>query len=618
MIQLEARKNFKGGDIPKIKGLSVFVGGNGSGKSSLLEAIFLRDIVTPRDGLTVAFTSGPNENFSELYLNLKRRKKKELELLKSLDLKVFLFDLSWAPLLVALASFINRDEETSSLTTKFLKDRRYRLIDLNLKVRLPKNFLSKIQVDPELLTSAFVLVIEKLSGSELLEIDQGKTLHIALSATVTGTVLTNNERPLSGELFSAFLELVESITPLLRRNPGTGSASPRIKAVRRLIAAFEIGSLNNSIFDLSKVDLTVRNESGKEFSLRHLSDGEYQLLMTLAILDIFDESESILIMDEMDSHVHQRLVPELWQTFSSSESAVFTTTHNPTSLKYCDLSRVRALRSGQLASGAEMTEELSAIFDCDETANRVLALGFRNKSNLIILDGYKDWIIFITLMKRKLGANFDPRFETDVTVYKVSSSQNSGYSADNAKATFATELMRHYKKELTNTQQREKRLKKIILINDRDTIDFAARYGTAADFRIIRENPEMRIDRNGPHFINTQHVFWHRREIENYLLVPEVIQGLPETTPVGSLGTTSMVANVANIRMALERGEEEIIATVDCKSFITPLISNLDHELGADVGFSQSKLASLVATINPENISDYLVKMYELLRHELF
>lgn len=618
MIQLDARKNFSGGLIPKAKGLSVFVGGNGSGKSSLLEAIFLRDITTPRDGLTVAFTSGPNENFSELYATLQRQKKRQLELLKTLDLKVFLFDLTWAPLLVALAAFINRDEETPSLTTKFLRDRKYRLVDLKLKVRLPKNFLSKIQIDEELLTSAFVLVIEKITGSELVEIEQGKTLDIALSESVTGTVLTNEDRPLSGELFSAFLELVEAITPLMRRNPGAGTASPRVKAVRRLIAAFEIGSLNNSIFNLSKVDLKLRNENGREFSLRHLSDGEYQLLMTLAILDIFDENDSILIMDEMDSHVHQRLVPELWQTFAASESAVFTTTHNPTSLKYCDLSRVKALRSGQLTSGADMTEELSAIFDCDETANRVLALGFRNKPNLVILDGYKDWIIFITLMKKKLGADFDPRFESDITVYKVSSSQNGRYTGDNAKAVFATELMRHFQRELTDAQQRAKNLKKIILVNDRDTSDFSNRYGIAPDFRVITENPELRIDQNGPHRVNTSHVFWHRREIENYLLVPEVLQGLADTTPVGQIGTTATVATVAGIKAALENHDEETLAMVDCKKFITPLISNLDHSLGADLGFSQVKLVDLVATINPDNISNYLVKMYDLFRREIF
>lgn len=618
MIQLDARKNFSGGSIPKTKGLSVFVGGNGSGKSSLLEAIFLRDITTPRDGLTVAFTSGPNENFSELYVSLQRQKKRELNLLKTLDLKVFLFDLTWAPLLVALAAFINRDDETPSLTTKFLRDRKYRLDDLKLKVRLPRNFLTKIQVDEELLTSAFVLVIEKITGSELLEIEQGKTIEVALSESVTGTVLRNEERPLSGELFSAFLELVEAITPLMRRNPGAGTASPRVKAVRRLIAAFEIGSLNNSIFNLSKVDLRLRNENGREFSLRHLSDGEYQLLMTLAILDIFDETDSILIMDEMDSHVHQRLVPELWQTFASSESAVFTTTHNPTSLKYCDLSRVKALRSGQLTSGAEMTEELSAIFDCDETANRVLALGFRNRPNLVVLDGYKDWIIFITLMKRKLGADFDPRFESEVTVYKVSSSQNGRYSGDNAKALFATELMRHFKKELTNTQQRQKALKKIILVNDRDTSDFSDRYGARADFRVIRENPDLRIEQNGPHAVSTTHVFWHRREIENYLLVPEILEGLSDATPVGQIGTTATVANVGGIKAALANGDEETLATVDCKSFVTPLISNMDHSLGADLGFSQAKLNELVETIRPENISNYLVKMYDLLSQELF
>ena len=249
-------------------------------------------------------------------------------------------------------------------------------------------------------------------------------------------------------------------------------------------------------------------------------------------------------MDEMDSHVHQRLVPELWQTFCDDRKlSLYTTTHNPTSLKYCDLSRVRALRAGQLAVGADMTEELSAIFDCKETANRVLALGFRNNANLVVLDGYKDWLIFTALIKRKLGTRFDPRFESDITVYKVSSTQSGVYSVDNPKAAFATELMCHYKKELTPAQQREKNLKTIILVNDRDSSDLSNRYGSPTDFRVVKETLDLPIGHNGPHLVHTKHVFWHRREIENYLLVPEIINGLSDIAPIGRLGTTASCSN---------------------------------------------------------------------------
>jgi len=131
-------------------------------------------------------------------------------------------------------------------------------------------------------------------------------------------------------------------------------------------------------------------------------------------------------------------------------------------------------------------------------------------------------------------------------------------------------------------------------------------------------NPELRIEQNGPHAVSTTHVFWHRREIENYLLVPEILEGLADTTPVGQIGTTATVANVGSIKAALANGDEETLATVDCKSFVTPLISNMDHSLGADLGFSQAKLNELVETIHPENISNYLVKMYDLLSQELF
>lgn len=73
-----------------------------------------------------------------------------------------------------------------------------------------------------------------------------------------------------------------------------------------------------------------------------------------------------------------------------------------------------------------MTEELSSIFDSRETGSRVLALGFRDKRNIVVLDGYKDWLIFTVLAKRKLGESFDARLESDVTLHKVTSSQADG------------------------------------------------------------------------------------------------------------------------------------------------------------------------------------------------
>jgi len=79
--------------------IATFIGGNGSGKSTILKSIFDEKLngTTYEDHNIVCFSSGQNESYSEgfsSYLNTERNKGNPL------DLDCFYYDKLWSMLLI--------------------------------------------------------------------------------------------------------------------------------------------------------------------------------------------------------------------------------------------------------------------------------------------------------------------------------------------------------------------------------------------------------------------------------------------------------------------------------------------------------------------------------------
>ncbi|MBK7960661.1 MAG: ATP-binding protein [Bdellovibrionales bacterium] len=512
--------------------------------------------------------------------------------------------------MITLAAF-SSTEEKPSLVFSFLEQHKYFLTDLESKITVKKDLLQRIEKQPEMITSSFISVVEKLIGTELAEYKRGFSKNIKFSE-VPAKELTSPNKVLSDKLFSGLLELAEILfnqLPQEVNEPGLR----RLQLIRKLIVALSLGSLNDSIYPLADSKLIVER-SGAQFSNRDLSDGEYQLLMTYAIIDLFDDPSTVLLLDEMDSHVHQRMIPSLWSRASQAKGCFLTTTHNPTSLKYCDSTRIMALKSGQIVSGRDYVAELSNIFDNQETTSRVLALGFRNVPNLVVIDDYQDWLMFLTLAKRKLGERFDQRLEEQIVTHKITSDQITTVTSENSKYRFATDVMTYFKKELSPQDQQSKLLKNVVVIFDRDTRDLRGSYTTTLN--LITED-ELNTERTRPYGFKTYGISWHRREIENYLLVPSLLTWLLGTESVGQIGTTGVNLTVDQLLQAFAGGNEETIATVDCKRFIQKRICNLDANQNL-AGFSVTKTKELVDSYPPEEISPYIENLHRFLVGKLF
>ena len=90
--------------------ITTFIGGNGSGKSTILKSIFDEKLkgTSYEDYKIVCFSSGQNESYSDnfsKYLNEERAKK------NALNLDCFYYDKLWSMLLIFLATTSKQDGE---------------------------------------------------------------------------------------------------------------------------------------------------------------------------------------------------------------------------------------------------------------------------------------------------------------------------------------------------------------------------------------------------------------------------------------------------------------------------------------------------------------------------
>ena len=108
--------------VLKFDKIATFIGGNGSGKSSILKSIFDEKLKPTsalyQDYKIVCFSSGQNESYSERfthYLNTERKDK------KALNLDCFYYDKSLAKLLIFLSTTGNQN----GLVRQFLRHKGY-------------------------------------------------------------------------------------------------------------------------------------------------------------------------------------------------------------------------------------------------------------------------------------------------------------------------------------------------------------------------------------------------------------------------------------------------------------------------------------------------------------
>jgi hypothetical protein len=345
----------------------------------------------------VAYSSGLNESFSQLYEPYLKEKTKELkkfysqsssEAETSTSKPLFYFNARWGAFLILGASFLKKD----GLTNKWLRKQQLRITEINFKMRFPSTFRKQIIEGttkglPLDITRRYQF-LESISGMEnFSEAIQERSEFTSMPIIE----FTNVDKPFSEE-YPLSEELLRYLQVSNLFNEG---------AVSFFHSLIDATSGKHPFIPLEDVNLQFVNEDGVKMPLNALSDGEFQLLVTSALIDLFDSSETFLLLDEMDAHLHSSLLKEFWENLKDVKGYLLTTSHNLTSIAETDLNKIHILENGRIESEHKKQQKiikaLSGTHFYDTVRNGLL----KNIPNVVIMDGLDDWQIFKALCRKK-------------------------------------------------------------------------------------------------------------------------------------------------------------------------------------------------------------------------
>lgn len=104
---------------------------------------------------------------------------------------------------------------------------------------------------------------------------------------------------------------------------------------------------NNRVFEL--LEMTLKTERGSELELRDFSDGEYQVLQLISILNIFYGSNILFLFDEPETHFNpswKSLFVSKVKSLLDPDSQVIFTSHNPEVITDLRRTSVVSMKSG--------------------------------------------------------------------------------------------------------------------------------------------------------------------------------------------------------------------------------------------------------------------------------
>jgi hypothetical protein len=553
----------------------------------------------------VSFSSGQNENFTDLYEPYLERLRRELNQGVLRSRKSLYFDKDWASLLILLALYYKGSRKEgpafvpTGLCSTYLQKKNYRVTDFEFSIRIPKDFF-RIYTNEEFRRTSFVSLLEKITDLDFVN-DQQAVREKSIKLSQFG------QRAAEAQTLDGIQsdQVLLSITDLL--DSLIGFSTDRHERLIHLIEFFQVASIGAAYVNL-KNNRLIFQANGTSFPIAFVSDGEYQLLSTYAIIDLFSGHYRNLLLDEVDSHVHTSSIPELWKALSTpSDCIIVTSTHSPVSLKYVDSNRIISLRDGTPRDGLLKISDLQQVFDSKNSAENVLALCFRSAKNIVLIDSLKDWEILLALLKKKLGTAFRDELHK-YTVHELPSTRENLHHDKDSKDLFIDKLLHIYDDDLSAEEKEKVELEFIVSLKDRDNEALQNAYGRDGTFNIVRSGHRS-IQLTRARRLQRESIFLNRREIENYLLVRSVVE---RAEPGTILGRDAAGREVSKEQVLADFGNEEFLATLDVKGFLNTLICDLDGSNNS-IGFSRSKMQALVDQIPTAEVSNYLVCVHRYL-----
>ncbi|EHH0804550.1 ATP-binding protein, partial [Vibrio vulnificus] len=449
----------------KFDKIATFIGGNGSGKSTILKSIFDEKLKGSlyEEFKVVCFSSGQNESYSERfahYLNTERKDK------RALNLDCFYYDKSLAKLLIFLSTTGNQN----GLVRKFLRHNGY-VIESEFEEDDSTKISFDIKVD-----KAYVSLVGQAQKEE----DQGnsdvmtnKAYHLTLSNFINTLVDESYDFSQPIELKTIQLSQSELSKVSFETDEHTSFDSKIM---------FFTQAADNDYFVVKKSlnleFLKVIGSSGedsKPLRLEDLSDGEYQLLFLYALIDLFDRENTLFLFDEADSHLHYRNIDRLWEVYNEIKGSLITTSHLLDSIAKAGIDKLRTIECGEVQyanSSFKLLQRLEALSEVEETQYKIVSM----YKNVVVMDHAHDWEIFKLLLKRKLSIDeeySDEMIEDSLSDF-ICLSISSGFVEGQDKNTFGDNKinwLKNYERFLTTLKTLKKlkaKTERVFMICDAD------------------------------------------------------------------------------------------------------------------------------------------------------
>lgn len=490
---------------------------NGSGKSSILEAILHYSFETELCFI-IAYSSGLNESFWKIlrpYID----KNKNLTITwiedeESLNINGFYFSKDWANILIFLAYS--------------LKNEGYVKWFLNLE---RNKYLTEVW---ELMIQLHIDIWEAYIG----QLTKSRWEHKSLETTKFHAKLSKLLNAV--RLWTLWTDSAGNKWWWIKWRQNEYDFEKKSRFTSMLLFASEA----KDIFGINKKEilnflslLTNKNyfinpgEVVLYFSnwiqLNDLSDGEFQLLTVYALLDLFDDTETVFLFDEIDSHLHYSNINKLWIDLNHTVWLVVTTTHIPDSIiNNKDFSQIYMVNSWRIDPDNtvnSLLKRLGNISDSNILEKKLAG----NCEHIVLIDDCTDWFIFLELAKRKLWSLYDDKLNK---IIPIKCSSNCWDWSEETLCLEKIEWVAKFWKINSSARTRN-----IFLLCDKDEYPLSriedVKVKQFSKSQGQHKKPNELVDviiRWTTRHPKLHYLIWKRREIENYLLCPSLLDHFSE------------------------------------------------------------------------------------------
>ncbi len=565
-------------DLSTIR-ISTLIGENGSGKSTLLESIFKN-----YTGKIISFSSGQNELFTNIYNDIKRNTFKKFQSINtdSEEIKKYHFDYDYSRVLIFIALSLK-----NGIVRKYLIENQYinsslSNTSLNIEFELPEYYLTeyndarkKEEKEPEhnsIIKTYIHKYIERIIEKKIhSEYDFDKVIKKNNLTLTSDDLLSIFDEKDSWKIFT-FISLTNN------------SAIP--------------------IFNYRNSKLLIKND----LEFQQLSDGEYQLLSIYALIDLFDEVDTVFLLDEVDSHLHFNNISKLWNILKTISGKVITTTHISESILNNNFNSITYIEKGKIVNDLvpkKVLEKISNVVNQEKFIYQICS----KLENIVLIDDESDWEIFKELAKIKIGEEAITLLK-DIVAIKETSSYNSDFQLfGNEKIEFTKNIKAY---SLANTIN----LKNIFMICDLD--EYAVSNIGLNHQCIVTDKlrPSINeIQKFNNNETSSYLLSWKRREILHYMISCSMLK---EYNKIKEL---KKIANYITEKKFINKNfdDDNNIKTAPKSKvkFIKQLMCKENGDVDADNWTDYDKLKQIISKIPVNEISEDIVKMYEFIKSKV-